>query len=1731
MSDQLGIVNKPPYFDDFDSSKNYAKILFRPGRAIQSRELTQIQTTIQNQLASIGDKVLQSPIITGGDFQISKVKFLKFSSTTDPSFLKNKLVITGLAASVSSFKVLDVKPVSDDFGNNWAIFFEYRTGREITEVVGIQSSPILPNQTMSATIIDEEELEQTQYTFNIVGADRSGLAEGMYVYGDALLARLGKGIFYKKGFFIVTDGDLLLPLSKLTQSTDLARNPVTGLYRDYAPVGQNTRLGLKLSQKYITTEDDPTLYDPSAGYYNFAAPGADRLQISPSLIQMTEDSTDDTIELVDIIDGSTRLIDPILKQQPETVQSIYQDKDCEGDKILKPFIIDIIGSTLNINSGRAVVNCTDIEIIENKTVSIQKEPDNKRLFNQMFNDQCVSDAVIVQSNADNPLLSGPTGNDYTSVNTNFFGSGKIRKLFSDEANRLEIVNCDGIKIGCLTLLDIEKNDSSSYRLYYNELQTYIDTIPTTSLFAEACTLSLDGEKVFTIESPVPLTCTDTTPGGAKRLVYKIPIGTNIKTVFDSDYMITRDFVADITTQQLKDLDGNNTPATVAEFNMDIPDGVFNDGNTTENLDLFLITVNGKEVPLKRGTTGTPHIRINSKTKVTVVLDWQSYKATADDGTTALTIPSAGKCYMVTKIRFPEKSSATPSGSVSNNPIPHRKKRLREARGSYLQNLSDNPKLSLGFSDIYRLISVVDNNGNDLTSDFIFDDGQKNDRYDHGSVTLLPGVAKAKPEIYGTDREYIITFRYFEHQPIAPGFYGPITVNSYGFDANGNVIADFHGLDLNGNRLTLRYDEIPNFLDRISGEVISLADAIDFRLVRAEEGLIENGVNKSSVLRGRWFPAPDSSSPVEASYKLDLPRIDLLVLKEDGSFVLLKGESATNPVPPEYPKDGCVVAEINVPGYVSSSEDFVIQKSPIKAMSLPELNDMQNRIADLEKALSIQTLENRARTQSAVLRNEFLSGMVVDDFGGHYVGDVSNDEYNCSMDFSKGTLRAPFTTDFFDFVPSTGYPTTDSTETNYFITAPTLNGVTFISNNQGTTELSVNPFASTDWHGHLTIDRPSNLWVDQTTKPVVRNNIRGQNDAWEAGGESVQQNGRNKGFGTQWGFWKSLWFGDTLIGNTVFEKDRASAKGFADNITNTAPSRFVRSINRDALLAPSRKTIGNGGFGMTDYKTNRYVDSSVSFFSPENYIIVRGNSLKPNTTFSVYFENMSVPVLSSRLFRTDGTQLSVVSTDDSGNLEFMLYIPRGSYITGNKVIKVLENTGTSKPSFASTIYNNNGSDWKQLSETDTNTVETEFLPIGRSDVLISNEKTLYSEETPLNGIYQRFFIDNTEYTYGLILERASVYLSKIDSDIPISIEIRKIDGGYIDFHKIVKNSRVEKIPASVGNCEFVFSKPVYLAPGEYALVVRTNSNIYKVHVSQRGQVRVDDAAMQNTEDLFATSVFGINGFYGGSSFSKLEDLSTSLRFSLVRKDFSTSLSQTKRAKPRISLIGGTNRTTDFDLIHFCNNNWRTTTGNVVYSMITDAGTRVISSNTDIEGSDVFSTSTSAIEIQVSTTRSEISPIVDIRKFGLLTVKNHISKTSDILQNADETADFAGSNGSKMKYITRRTDLKIPANIVRASFEALSPSNFDIKVYAKVLYEGDLDFDSQPYVEMQRILGSTSVSRDQFREMVFELDSSGEPTNFISFSIKVIITSNNTDTSTNTVLFYPEIRNLSVVSALR
>ena len=76
-------LNISPYYDDFDESKKFHKILFRAGRPVQARELTQSQSLLQNQVQRFGDHMFkEGSIVNGAETDIDMdVEFVKLEAT------------------------------------------------------------------------------------------------------------------------------------------------------------------------------------------------------------------------------------------------------------------------------------------------------------------------------------------------------------------------------------------------------------------------------------------------------------------------------------------------------------------------------------------------------------------------------------------------------------------------------------------------------------------------------------------------------------------------------------------------------------------------------------------------------------------------------------------------------------------------------------------------------------------------------------------------------------------------------------------------------------------------------------------------------------------------------------------------------------------------------------------------------------------------------------------------------------------------------------------------------------------------------------------------------------------------------------------------------------------------------------------------------------------------------------------------------------------------------------------------------------------------------------------------------------------------------------------------------------------------------------------------------------------------------------------------------------------
>ena len=74
-------LNVSPYFDDFDKDKNYQRVLFKPGVPVQARELTTLQSILQNQIEQFGThffkegaKVIPGNLTYNNDFKCVEIE-------------------------------------------------------------------------------------------------------------------------------------------------------------------------------------------------------------------------------------------------------------------------------------------------------------------------------------------------------------------------------------------------------------------------------------------------------------------------------------------------------------------------------------------------------------------------------------------------------------------------------------------------------------------------------------------------------------------------------------------------------------------------------------------------------------------------------------------------------------------------------------------------------------------------------------------------------------------------------------------------------------------------------------------------------------------------------------------------------------------------------------------------------------------------------------------------------------------------------------------------------------------------------------------------------------------------------------------------------------------------------------------------------------------------------------------------------------------------------------------------------------------------------------------------------------------------------------------------------------------------------------------------------------------------------------------------------------------------
>ena len=129
-------LNISPYYDDFDPSNDFYKVLFKPGFPVQARELTNSQSILQNQIEKFGDHIFKegSVVIPGSPSYDGNYHAVKINSTQfgiDVSLYTDQLIGKVLEGQVSGVTAYVDNIVLPDGGEveNITLYVKYsKTG-------------------------------------------------------------------------------------------------------------------------------------------------------------------------------------------------------------------------------------------------------------------------------------------------------------------------------------------------------------------------------------------------------------------------------------------------------------------------------------------------------------------------------------------------------------------------------------------------------------------------------------------------------------------------------------------------------------------------------------------------------------------------------------------------------------------------------------------------------------------------------------------------------------------------------------------------------------------------------------------------------------------------------------------------------------------------------------------------------------------------------------------------------------------------------------------------------------------------------------------------------------------------------------------------------------------------------------------------------------------------------------------------------------------------------------------------------------------------------------------------------------------------------------------------------------------------------------------------------------------------------------------------------------------
>lgn len=396
-------LNVNPYFDDFNEANNFHRILFRPGFAVQARELTQLQTILQNQIERHGRFVFKegTVVIPGSIGFTNDYYAVKLESTfggndiTDYVSEYKGTSITGVTSGVTA-DVIDV--VQATTTDPITLFVKY-TGSGTDNV--------------TKTFSDGENISSNES----VGGFGIGISSSVLLSSNATAtgssANIEQGVYFIRGHFVRVEQQRLI-LDKYTNTPSY-------------------RIGLLISETLETPEEVSSLLDNAQGSSNLNAKGAHRLKIDLTLAKLDLLSSDDEnfVELLRLKNGAVQ--QKVRNTEFSVLEETLARRTFEqnGDFIVKPFDVQIreclndgfnngvyqegditesgnVASedflTFQVSPGKAYVRGYEVESIAPKFIDVPK-PRSTETYNGAITPVEVGNYVVVNNVFGSPEIS------------------------------------------------------------------------------------------------------------------------------------------------------------------------------------------------------------------------------------------------------------------------------------------------------------------------------------------------------------------------------------------------------------------------------------------------------------------------------------------------------------------------------------------------------------------------------------------------------------------------------------------------------------------------------------------------------------------------------------------------------------------------------------------------------------------------------------------------------------------------------------------------------------------------------------------------------------------------------------------------------------------------------------------------------------------------------------------------------------------------------------------------------------------------------------------------------------------------------------------------------------------------------------------------------------------------------------------------------------------------------